>query len=98
MHVISLGEFERDCLRQARGGRLSVLAGAGVSMVPPSCLQSAMELKRLAVLSLCDGPGLRRYAAKVVNSPGFSSLVLEIVFQCFYEHFGERLFPFFDVL
>jgi len=98
MRIISLSRFLAEALRQARDGRLSLLAGAGVSMVPPTCLASAMQLKRLAVSSLCDTPGLRLYRRKVMLSPRFDSLVLEILFQRFYESFGSRLFSFFDVL
>jgi len=98
MQTVSLQRFGDECLKHAYAGRLTILAGAGVSMLPPTQLPSALKLKRMAVEAMCDTPGLRRYARCAVNAPGFSSLVLEILFQHLYECFSDQLYPFFDVL
>jgi tetratricopeptide (TPR) repeat protein len=52
----------------------------------------------MAIEALCDPPELRKFARFAINSRRFPSLILEIVFQTFYECFNEQLFHFFEVL
>lgn len=86
--------------RQLTGShdRLVLLAGAGISMVPPTTLPSGPELRNLAMRSICSPPGLRKWWKRLENLPRYERLVPEVLFQSIYECIGARLHPFFDIL
>lgn len=77
---------------------LTLFVGAGVSMLPPSQLPSAWDLKVLAVKALCKPRGLARYAKVILRSPRLESLVLEVLVQRLHESFKEQVFSLFACL
>lgn len=98
MRSVSLELFARRCLSDAKAGRLTILAGAGISMLPPSYLPSGLELKRMAIKGVCADPKFQHLELIIVSAPAFATLVPEVLFQRFYDCFGERLLSFFEIL
>lgn len=96
MERIPLSELGRQITESV--DRLVLLAGAGISMVPPTTLPSGPELKNLAMRSICSPPGLRKWWKRLEKLPRYERLVPEVLFQGIYECIGARLHPFFDIL
>lgn len=96
MERIQLSELGQQIKGSA--DRLVLLAGAGISMVPPTALPSGPELRDLAMRSICSPPGLRKWWKRLEKLPRYQRLVPEVLFQGIYECIGVRLHPFFDLL
>jgi hypothetical protein len=62
---------------------VTFLAGAGVSMLPPSSLPSGPALKDMAVSGLCGCHDLEKYWPKIRAHPRYRHVTPEILFQRF---------------
>jgi tetratricopeptide (TPR) repeat protein len=80
------------------GGKVIFLAGAGISMIPPSAFPSGFALKDLAVEALCTTRDLRRALNRARRNPRYATITPEIVFQRFHASLAQgSIRPFFNI-
>lgn len=79
-------------------GRLAILAGAGLSMLPPTSLPSGQGLLSWTLRGLASDSVLRRAVAELEASDRFQAVVPELIFQRLYEAIRDALWPAFEIL
>src|SRR5579864_4147934 len=93
MRAIRLTPLNR--LRKTLDGHIStgvvVLAGAGVSMVPPTSLPSGDALRDHCVRCLLSDPTSRKVVRLLLHTPAFRAFLPEAVLQLMGSTVGSRL-------
>src|SRR5438034_9023610 len=99
VHETSFTEFLARLQRCVHKRDVTFLVGAGISMLPPSCLPSGFALIDAAVSGICTIRQLANYYRRIKMHPRYHTIAPEILFQRFYACLDEPTFTsFFDVL
>ena len=94
----SITDIANEVRTGLRRNRVVFLVGAGVSMLGPSALPSGPALKRRVIDSIANGSQFGHEWRCIRRRIRFHRIVPEIIFQRIYEHLGERLYGFFQLL
>lgn len=79
------------------GRQISVFAGAGISVPPPSSLPSAIEIIRSLTAALCAHPGTSQYAASLPEAVLASRMKMEVLFEVIERNAGSKLLELFHL-
>lgn len=78
-----------------RRGELAVLAGAGVSMLPPSKLPSGNQLRDIVVGATATSPTAHRFWQRLRRRSQYRALLPELALQRVYDVIHESMLPGF---
>lgn len=87
---VSLKRFRNE-LRARRPARVVLLAGAGISMVPPTTLPSGNSLRDLCVEKLLADDHSRHVVLRLLRTPAYQALLPEAVLQLIGSTIGKPL-------
>jgi hypothetical protein len=90
---VSLAQL-RDDLNAHHHSQIVVLAGAGVSMAPPTLLPSGNSLRDMCVQSLLSDSRSSKIVARLVRAPAYQALLPEAVLQLIGSTVGKSLDTF----
>jgi len=95
---VSVTKFAKAFARATRSGNATVLAGAGISMVPPSSLPSGDDLRDHVVRTLSKGTGVEAIAKELMHDQRYRNLLPERAFQRIFEAVGVEMHKAFSSL
>lgn len=82
----------------AENSNLTILAGAGISKVPPSNLPLGNDIKDYLISLITADPALATHRSNILSSAKYKKLIPELIFQPLYETLEAKMYAAFDIL